>query len=113
MCSFMSRLQMGLIHHNHMLEQISAAAADEALCDSVLPCRKSHKAMRGCGISSNSWVGILLRCRLKQPKQRKSSLTHPKDQEPPSANLRRGDERSEPPSGFSYPYRGGCECTWQ
>jgi hypothetical protein len=35
--SFHESLQTALVHHKHMAEQIPAAIADEALCDSVLP----------------------------------------------------------------------------
>ena len=42
-------LQMALIHHNHMVQQVPATAADEALRDSILPW-----ALKACSLGLNS-----------------------------------------------------------
>ena len=42
-------LQMALIHHNHMVEQVPEAGADEALRDSVLPW-----ALKACPLGLNT-----------------------------------------------------------
>lgn len=42
-------LQMALIHHNHMVQQVPATAADEAFRDSILPW-----ALKACSLGLNS-----------------------------------------------------------